>query len=227
MATVGDGIAAKTFLSLSTTTPTMMSAPGRARASDPRDCSGKRGPGRASSGVTLAEDIGARRRRDTDFHRGRLSPSREDPLPPRARFMYHHSVSSRARTVALKQGDMEPHSVTAAGLLGGYDPGRVLRRDISPPAASHGRTVCPFFDELAQMGPSQFEECRRLAKSGVLSSGHHLHRLHRGPRRPDRRTRRATRRRAGLNVMPWFGQTAVACCIPFAGGVRKSSIHSP
>jgi uncharacterized circularly permuted ATP-grasp superfamily protein len=65
---------------------------------------------------------------------------------------------------------MEPPNVTAAGLLGDYDPG-VFYDEMF---ASNGepRPHCvPFFDELAQMGPSQFEECRRLADLAFLLQG--------------------------------------------------------
>ena len=65
---------------------------------------------------------------------------------------------------------MEPHNVTAAGLLGGYDPGAFYDEMFATSGEPRPHCV-PFFDELAQMGPSQFEECRRLADLAFLLQG--------------------------------------------------------
>jgi uncharacterized circularly permuted ATP-grasp superfamily protein len=65
---------------------------------------------------------------------------------------------------------MEQQHLTAAGLLDGYDPGAFYDEMFA--GSGEPRPHCvPFFDELAQMVPSQFAECRRLADLAFLLQG--------------------------------------------------------
>jgi uncharacterized circularly permuted ATP-grasp superfamily protein len=65
---------------------------------------------------------------------------------------------------------MEPHDLAAAGLLSDYDPGSFYDEMFAGRGEPRPHCV-PFFDELAQMGPSQFAECRRLADLAFLLQG--------------------------------------------------------
>jgi uncharacterized circularly permuted ATP-grasp superfamily protein len=62
------------------------------------------------------------------------------------------------------------HDVSAATLLDRYDPGAFYDEMFT--AAGEPRVHCaPFHEELAQMAPSQFDECRRLADLAFLLQG--------------------------------------------------------
>jgi uncharacterized circularly permuted ATP-grasp superfamily protein len=65
---------------------------------------------------------------------------------------------------------MEQQHLAATGLLNGYDPGAFYDEMFA--GSGEPRPHCvPFFDELAQMVPSQFAECRRLADLAFLLQG--------------------------------------------------------
>jgi uncharacterized circularly permuted ATP-grasp superfamily protein len=65
---------------------------------------------------------------------------------------------------------MNMHHVSAATLLDRYDPGTFY--DEMYAAGGEPRPHCaPFHDELAQMAPAQFDECRRLADLAFLLQG--------------------------------------------------------
>lgn len=67
---------------------------------------------------------------------------------------------------------MDPHvtAITAPTLLANYDTRPFYDEMFS--ASGDPRPHCePFFDELARMAPSQFEECRRLADLAFLLQG--------------------------------------------------------
>jgi uncharacterized circularly permuted ATP-grasp superfamily protein len=66
---------------------------------------------------------------------------------------------------------MEMHAVSAATtLLDRYNPGSFYDEMFAPDGAVRPHCL-PFHDELAQMAPSQFDECRRVADLAFLLQG--------------------------------------------------------